>query len=317
MTYRIPPLNALRAFEAAARHLSFKQAAAELNVTPGAVSQQVKSLEGTLGVRLFDRIHNGLMLTSEGQAYLTPIRSAFTNISVATEMIAPKSDGVDLTIGAEANIAIKWLVPKMAAFQRTYPDIRARIGEASSAEAVAQGEVDIAILKGVSAYGGLRCDLVFQETMFPVAAPTLAGDGRVDIGGTIILVAGDQALWATWLERAGAPSLADLERVDLASRDLALHTAMAGRGLLMGSSLEEASALSEGRLIRPFVEAVGCGSSYYAVYPAGRADCPSEQAFLTWLSASAADEKMGGKEVVEPNGIEPMTSTLQMSRSPN
>ena len=290
MTYHIPPLNALRAFEAAARHLSFKQAAAELNVTPGAVSQQVKSLEDALGVRLFDRIHNGLMLTSEGQAYLTPIRSAFTNISVATEMISPRADGMDLTIGAEANFAIKWLIPKMTAFQRAYPDVRVRIGEASSAEAVVRGEVDLAILKGVSAYGGLRCDLVFQEMMFPVAAPTLVEDGSIDLADTIILVTSDQAVWTTWLERASAPRLADLERVDLASRDLALHTAMAGRGMVMGSSLEEAAALDEGRLIRPFADAVGCGSRYYAVYPPGRATCPSEEAFLAWLSSSAVDE---------------------------
>jgi len=291
MTYRIPPLNALRAFEAAARHLSFKQAAAELNVTPGAVSQQVKSLEETLGVRLFDRIHNGLMLTSEGQAYLTPIRSAFTNISVATEMIAPRNDGVDLTVGAEANFAIKWLVPKMAAFQHAHPDVRVRIGEASSTEVVVQGEVDIAILKGVAVAGGLRCDLIFQETMFPVAAPALAGDGRVDLADAIILVADDQAVWATWLDRADAPSLADLERIDLASRDLALNTAMAGRGLMMGSNLEEAAALSEGRLTRPFQETVSCGSSYYAVYPPGRGTCPSEQAFLTWLSNQGGEDE--------------------------
>ncbi len=300
MTYRIPPLNALRAFEAAARHLSFKQAAAELNVTPGAVSQQVKGLEETLGVRLFDRIHNGLMLTSEGQAYLTPIRSAFTNISAATEMVAPKSSGAALTIGAEANFAIKWLVPKMSAFQRAHPDVRVRIGEATSAEAVARGEVDIAILKGVSAYGGLRCDLIFQEMMFPVAAPVLLGDDRIDLASVAVLVTNDQATWTTWLEHAGAPSLADLERIDLASRDLAIHTAMAGRGLCMGSSLEEAAALSEGRLTRPFREAVGCGSSYYAVYPPGRADCASEHTFLTWFS-SLMDEDGSPSVNLDPN----------------
>lgn len=291
MTYRIPPLNALRAFEAAARHLSFKQAATELNVTPGAVSQQVKGLEETLSVRLFDRIHNGLMLTSEGQSYLTPIRSAFTNISVATEMIAPRTDRVDLTVGAEVNFAIKWLVPQMSVFQREYPDIRVRIGEARSAEAVVRGDVDMAILKAVSVYGGLRCDLVFQEMMFPLVAPALVADGRVDLVGATILIAGDQAIWATWLERAGAPGLADLERIDLASRDLALHAAMAGRGLLMGSNLEEAAALAEGRLIQPFAEAVSCGATYYAAYPAGRAGCPSERTFLGWLGRQPVFEK--------------------------
>lgn len=283
MTYRIPPLNALRAFESAARHLSFKQAAAEMNVTPGAVSQQVKSLEDVLGVRLFDRIHNGLMLTSEGQSYLTPIRSAFTNISVATEMIAPRSDGVDLTIGADATFAIKWLVPKMAVFQRAYPDIRVRIGEASSAEAVVKGVVDIAILKGVSAYGGLRCDLAFKEVMFPVGGPIAKDGGSIDLVQSIILVAGDEAIWTTWLERAGAPGLADLNRVDVTERSLAIYGALAGRGLAMGSSLEEAAELADGRLTQAFPETVDCGGSYYVIYPPGRATCPAEAAFMGWL----------------------------------
>ena len=283
MTYRIPPLNALRAFESAARHLSFKQAATELCVTPGAVSQQVKTLEDVLGVRLFDRIHNGLMLTTEGQQYLTPIRSAFTNISVATEMIAPRAGDVDLTIGADATFAIKWLVPKMAAFQRVHPDLRVRIGEADTAEAVVKGEVDIAILKGISAYNGLRSDLAFKELMFPVAASSLVDSGAVDLSGTIILVADDQPIWTTWLEHASAPSLADLNRVDVTERSLAIYGAIAGRGLAMGSNLEESAELADGRLVQAFPTTVNCGGSYYAVYPPGRASCPAEAAFLSWL----------------------------------
>ncbi|MEM7023486.1 MAG: LysR substrate-binding domain-containing protein [Pseudomonadota bacterium] len=288
MTYRIPPLNALRAFESAARHLSFKQAAAELHVTPGAVSQQVKGLEDALGIRLFDRIHNGLTLTSEGQQYLTPIRSAFTNISVATEMISQAPRSADLTIGADANFAIKWLVPQMAAFQRVHPDVSVRIGEAESAEAVVNGDVDIAILKGVSAYGGLRCDLAFKEVMFPVAAPALV-DASIDLAQTLVLVANDQATWVTWLERAGEPALADLERVDLAERSLAIRAAIAGRGLAMGSNLAEAAELANGRLRQAFPHTVDCGGTYYAVYPPGRADCPAERAFIAWLSDRATE----------------------------
>ena len=267
--------------------MSFKQVATELCVTPGAVSQQVKTLEDMLGVRLFDRIHNGLMLTTEGQQYLPPIRSAFTNISVATEMIAPRAGDVDLTIGADATFAIKWLVPKMAAFQRVHPDLRVRIGEAYTAEAVVKGEVDIAILKGVSAYDGLRADLAFKELMFPVAAPALVDDGAVDLGGTIILVADDQPIWTTWLEHASVPSLADLDRVDLTERSLAIYGAIAGRGLAMGSNLEESVELADGRLVQAFPVTVDCGGSYYAVYPPGRADCPAEAAFLDWLRGGA------------------------------
>jgi LysR family glycine cleavage system transcriptional activator len=290
MTYRIPPLNALRAFESAARHLSFKHAGAELNVTPGAVSQQEKSLEDVLRVRLFDRIHNGLLLTAEGSQYLAPIRSAFTSITIATELIAPRAEGADLTIGADAVLAIKWLVPQVAAFQRVHPDLRLRIGEVASADSVIDGDVDIAILKGVSAYGGLRCDPVFQEDRFPMAAPALLDNGPIDLAQTILLVADDRAIWTTWLQQAKAPGLAELNRVDMAERGLAIHAAIAGRGLAMGSTLEEAAELAEGWLAPAVARIMVSGPTYYAVYPTGRASCPAEAAFLDWLRTGLPDQ---------------------------
>lgn len=284
MTYRLPPLNALRAFEAAARHLSFKQAAAELHVTPGAISQQVKSLEDILGVRLFDRIHNGLMLTVEGQQYLTPLRSAFINISTATEMVAPRAGGdAVLTVGTEPEFAIKWLVPKMPAFQRQHPDLRIRIGEATSPDAIVQGDVDLAILPGISSYAALRCELLIEEAMSPVCSPDIAVTAETPLEDCVLLVSDDESYWDAWLRAVGGPPRERLELVTFAERGTALRAARAGQGLAMGSSLQEARDLEEGTLLRPYPGADLIGTSYYLIVPPGRADCPGEGAFIHWL----------------------------------
>ena len=283
MTYRLPPLNALRAFEAAARHLSFKQAAAELHVTPGAVSQQVKALEDSLGIRLFERIHNGLMLTLEGQQYLAPVRAAFTAITNATEMVAPREGDAPLLVGAEPDFAIRWLVPKVVAFQQGHPEVRVSIGEATSPEAVVQGEVDIAILPGAAVYGGLRCDLLIEEQLTPVCAPAYGEPGALDLAQAVILVAQEAGRWEAWLEQAGGPPLSELPRIDFGERHLALQAALSGQGLAMGSTVLDARELSEGRLVRPFASALPGGSSYYAVYAPGRADCAPNRMFLDWL----------------------------------
>ncbi len=283
MTYRLPPLNALRAFEAAARHLSFKQAAVELHVTPGAVSQQVKSLEETLGIRLFDRIHNGLMLTIEGQQYLTPIRAAFTKITHATEMVAPRDAQAPLKVGAEPGFAIAWLVPKMLDFYERQPEVRVAIGEAGSPEAIVQGEADIVILPGASTYGGLRCDLVVEELFAPVVGVEEMGSRVSELETATILLAEDSSLWEAWLEQAEGPALSSLTTIEFSDRGMAIKAALAGRGLAMGSTVIDARELEEGSLARPFEPALRGGASYYAVYAPGRADCPPDRAFLDWL----------------------------------
>jgi len=127
MTYRLPSLNALRAFEAAARHLSFKQAGNELTVTSGAISQHVKSLEDALGVRLFNRLHNSLMLTEAGQAYLPSIRGAFRAISEATERLVPQGFAKALTVGVQPSFAVKWLLPRLNRLREMHPAIDLRI----------------------------------------------------------------------------------------------------------------------------------------------------------------------------------------------
>ena len=291
MTYKIPPLNALRAFEAAARHLSFKSAAAELCVTPGAVSQQVKSLEEVLGVALFERIHNGLILTEEGQRYLAPVRSAFTGISAATQMISPRTAGADLTVAVEPEFGVKWLVPKIPAFQAAHPDARIRIANGVSAEDLVTGRADIAILPGVSSFQGVQATRLIGETLTPACAPHLTDRWAGDIGAAKILTCGDEAEWALWLNRRGEKPLAHLDEVRFEDRDLALYAAISGKGLALASSIRDAEALGAGRLVPPFAERLETGLDYFLLVPAGRVDCPGERAFADWLTAEAGPDR--------------------------
>lgn len=157
MTYALPPLNALRAFEAAARHLSFKLAAHELHVTPAAVGQQVKALEARLGVRLFDRLHKQLILTAAGQAYLPGISEGFRHIAEATSQLKP-SGAVLLQLGLHGSIDLRRLA--LAEFRSAHPDIGLRVLQPAGLRELVEGKVDLLIARGVGHHPGYRCDRV-------------------------------------------------------------------------------------------------------------------------------------------------------------
>lgn len=286
MTYRLPPLNALRAFEAAARHLSFKRAAAEMHVTPGAVSQQVKALEDQLGTPLFERIHNGLMLTEEGQRYVAPLRSAFTTISIATESVAPRRAGPELVIGTDPDFAFQWLVPRLDQFARSSNGLRIKIAEAADPACVLDGRADIALLNGVSSHPELHAAPFLAEALFPAAQPAAAGGlGDNAFGGALpLLVAGDAADWDRWFVAAGTARLTDHNRVDFAARDLAVRAAKLGKGIVLASTISDATAFCDGRLV-PAVDGPKVdGDRWYMLLPAGRVNCPEEAAFMHWLA---------------------------------
>jgi LysR family glycine cleavage system transcriptional activator len=158
MTYLLPPLNALRAFEAAARHLSFKQAAHELHVTAGAVSQQVRLLEERLGVQLFERLTRQVVLTREGEAYLTPIRKAFGRIAEATAELKPEGITNLLHIGIHGSIDIDDLQRRLAQFRRAQPQVAARISVPAGLHELLEGKVDVLIEVSLRRHPGYRCD---------------------------------------------------------------------------------------------------------------------------------------------------------------
>ena len=177
MSPRLPPLAALRAFEAAARHLSFTRAADELHVTQTAISHQIRGLEERLGVRLFRRLPRGLVLTEEAQRYLPAVRDAFARLEVATaELLAGRTGGA-LTASVLPSFAAKWLVPRLGRFRAANPDIDLRISTSLHLVDFAREDVDIGIRMGRGHYPGLRVDRLFGEALIPVCSPALLEDG--------------------------------------------------------------------------------------------------------------------------------------------
>lgn len=289
MTYRLPPLNALRAFEAAARHLIFKSAAAELRVTPGAVSQQVRSLERLLGVALFERVHQGLMLTEAGQRYLTPLRTAFDVISIATESVAPRTGGTVLVVAAPPEFAVHWLLPALDGFRAAHPSLTLKIAEATGPDTVLRGKAAIAILPGLSSHPELVATRVVDDRRFPAAAAAADGEATA-LSGSVLLIADDERLWRQSLAGNGTAGFDEFERVAFARRDLAVRAAELGRGVVMASPVEDAVSLATGRLLPVKGAGAVLATRWYALYPPGRRDCPEERALLNWLvRAGAAD----------------------------
>src|SRR6202011_5445358 len=169
MSARLPSLNGLRAFEAAARHLSFTQAASELNVTQTAISHQIRRLEEELGIRLFIRKNRALAL--KARDYLPGVRAAFNDLRLATDRLLRKDDGHVLTVSTLASLAAKWLLPRLTAFQEAHPGIDVRITTSTGLVDFKSGDVDTAIRYGRGQWPGLRADWLMADELFPVGSP--------------------------------------------------------------------------------------------------------------------------------------------------
>ena len=184
MSARLPSLNGLRAFEAAARHLSFTQAASELNVTQTAISHQIKRLEQELGVRLFIRQNRALTLTPEASEYLPGVRAAFNDLRLATDRLLRREDGHVLTVSTLASLAAKWLLPRLSAFQEAHPGIDVRITTSTSLVDFQRDNVDAAIRYGRGQWAGLRADWLMADEVFPVCSPALlTGEQAAEMSG--------------------------------------------------------------------------------------------------------------------------------------
>lgn len=282
MTYRLPPLNALRAFEAAARHLSFKSAAGELHVTPGAVSQQVRALERILGVPLFDRVHQGLILTDAGQRYLIPLRAAFDAISIATQSVAPRTTGAEMVIAAPADFAVNWLLPTLGGFRATHPSLELKLADATGPDVVLRGRAAIAILPGLSSHPELAATHLVDDRRFPATAPATSAPPA---GDAVLLTADDEQLWRQALPGGGFDTRPHMA---FARRELAVRAAELGRGVVLASSVEDAASLMAGRLVPVDTAPDVLAASWYALCPPGRLSCPEERAVLDWLVQAGA-----------------------------
>jgi LysR family glycine cleavage system transcriptional activator len=295
MSRRLPPLNALRAFEAAARHLSFTRAAAELHVTQTAISHQIRALEERLGVRLFRRLPRGLLLTEEAQHYLPPVRDAFDRIAAATAQLAGGASSGSLTVSVLPSFAAKWLVPRLGRFRAAHPNLDLRISASSQLVDFARDDVDVGIRMGPGHYPGLRVDRLFGESMVPVCAPELQSGPHPlrrpgDLRHHVLLHDDDHSGWQLWLELAGVEGVDAGRGPVFTDSAMVVQAAAEGQGVALARSVLAAGDLAAGRLVRPFEISVPHDLAYYLVSPEATAEQPRIRAFRAWLLAEARDQ---------------------------
>ncbi|UFZ01647.1 transcriptional regulator GcvA [Bradyrhizobium ontarionense] len=295
MAARLPSLNGLRAFEAAARHLSFTQAASELNVTQTAISHQIKRLEDELGIRLFVRQNRSLALTPQARDYLPLVRAAFDDLRLATERLVRKDNGKVLTVSTIASLAAKWLLPRLTAFQEAHPGIDVRITTSMGLVDFRKDDVDAAIRYGRGHWPGVRAEWLMADELFPVCSPALLQGGRPlrcpeDLAHHTLLQAssGYDDDWRLWLTAAGLP--VEISKQASLSFDMVFMTVQAaidGLGVAVGRTSYVQDDIAKGRLVVPFKMALPTDAGFYLVTPEGRSDPPKLKAFRQWLKAAA------------------------------
>lgn len=292
MPRRLPSLNALKAFEAAARHESFTQAAGELHVTQGAVSHQVKALEEELGLRLFIRRRQRLELTEAGRAYLPVLRDAFDRIARGTDDLVKRQSGGVLTLSTSSSFATRWLVPRLGDFSDRHPEIDLRLGSSAHLVDFAREDIDLAVRFGTGDWPGLYCQRLTIEDMFAVCAPQIAK--RIHTAGDLnhhpLLHVDTYADWRHWKKTFGYDYSVD--RGPIFTQDsLPVDAAVGGQGVAMTRTTLAMRDLLAGRLVRPFTKSIRLDRAYWIVCPKATADLPKIRIFRDWLLAEMVADR--------------------------
>ena len=300
---RLPSLNALRAFEAAARHLSLTRAAEELRVTPAAVSHQVKALEEDLGVPLLRRVRREFFLTDAAQAGLPALREAFDLLGEAVERMRNEQPDRQLMISVLPSFAVSWLVPRLSRFQAEHPEIDVRLDTTDRVVDLRREAIDLGIRFGAGDYPGLEVEQLLDEEIFPVCSPALLEDPHPlrtpeDLRHHSLLhvdwtpFVEETSDWKLWLMAAGLEGVADVSRGPRFSHtNLALQAAVHGQGVVIGSRALAEDDLAAGRLVRPFGMSVPVNFCYFVVTSPAGARLPKVAAFKDWLLREAAGER--------------------------
>ncbi len=319
MTFRLPPLNALRAFEAAARHMSFKNAAQELSVTPTAVSHQIKLLEEFLEVPLFNRLTRALELTPQGEAMLPKVREGLACFAAAVETTRHQVNTGRLVVVLPPSFATRWLVPRLRSFALAQPSINLHVirsnkaidGDQVSGPASFDDEVElraedamVVIRFGRGGYTGFQVDRMFGSDYIAVCSPKLVAEDpplRVpeDMRRQVLLH--DETVhsaragsgWDEWLKLAGVQGVDGQAGPHFSDSGMAYVAALDGLGVALASKPLVANAIAQGRLVAPFDIAVSQNFAYYLLVPDVWAHRPAVQAFRTWLLDEARAEESG------------------------
>lgn len=297
MARRLPPLNALRAFEAAARHLSFTRAADELHVTQAAVSHQVKTLEDWLGIKLFKRLNRAMRLTEEGQSYLPAVRRSFDVLNEATQRLLNTDTLGTLTVSCLPSFAASWLVPRLGRFTAAHPDIELRVAPSPELSDFARDDLDVGIRYGSGKYPGLRADWLMTEDLFPVCSPGLLNGPKplqkpTDLKYHTLLQDDRIADWRTWLLAAGVDDADPSHGHLYTDSSMLLQAAAAGQGVALARGALAADDLAAGRLVKPFEFSLPSEYAYYIVCLETEAERPKIAAFREWIMQAARESQV-------------------------
>jgi LysR family glycine cleavage system transcriptional activator len=290
-----PSLTALRAFETAARTLSFTAAADELNQTQGAISHQVSTLEARLGLKLFEREPRGLKLTEAGQKYLPLVRDALDRLRTAEDLIRPTRPSV-LTITVSPNFASKWLVPRLGGFSVTHPNLDLRISASLQHVDFSREDIDLAVRHGNGDWPELHVTRLCMEELFPACSPALLRGGPpirtpADLAGHVLIHDRSRKHWQDWLAAFGSEG-PDTERGPVFDQTaLAIDAALAGQGIALARTALASLDLIAGRLVRPLEEAMPAEFSYWIVCRKAVADTPKISQFRSWLIDQVQDDR--------------------------
>lgn len=293
MTSRLPPLSALRAFEAAGRHASFTRAAAELFVTPGAISRQIRGLEEFVGFTLFERTNREVKLTAAGEAYAKSITSAFAQIEEATRLLQASRKKSILRISAPLTFSMRWLMPRLASFSSQQPEHDFRLTTTVPIPAkLVMGEFDVAIRVLISS-PDLIAHRLFDVELVPVCSPRLLKDGPplqkpADLRKHTLLHSSVRSNdWADWLAAADAPMVDSEAGIRFESSSLAYQGAIEGIGVAIAIRFLVTDDLAAGRLVMPFDLGARDGSFFSVVYPRASESNPALITFRDWIIAEA------------------------------
>lgn len=286
---QLPPLNGLRIFEAASRHMSFKRAAEELNVTPTAVSHQIRRLETFLGKRLFLRQNRGLELTREAQEFLPSVRVAFEELRSATERLRRRHEAEKLTVSTLTYVGARWIVQRLGTFRALHPSIEVSITTSSEPSELGNGGADVGIRRGNGHWPRSRSDWLMNQKLVPVLSPRLLTSGPPILAAkdlarfNLLHVAAEPTAWRRWFDYAGAPEAEVVAGITFDQSITAIQAAIDGLGVALGRTPFVHAELDAGVLVAPVPRLMSDEQDFYVVAPEESAEHLPIKAFREWM----------------------------------
>ncbi len=286
MTLRLPPMQALRAFEAAARERSLTKAAQALNLTHGAISHQIKSLESDLGVRLVERAGRGIRLTDEGERFAIRVRAAFAELAAAVNEITSHANPRRLGVSVTPSFAARWLLPRIGRFLATYPDVDLDVRANTATIDFRHDDADIAIRYGFGNWPDVGVEHLFDDQFFPVCSPRFA-NGRLPARPEELarhtLLRSDDEPWKPWFEAAGLDWPEPTRGPIFNDSSHLMQAAAEGQGIALARRALLGNDVRNGVLVRLFDIEVPAPRKHYLVYPSRMANSPKLALFRQWL----------------------------------